>query len=401
MAGIYIHVPFCQKKCIYCGFYSVVNSSLLKQYILALKREILERKDFFTVATAGGATGRISTLYIGGGTPSVLTIYDLEEIVRAVTETFGDFVGRTLQHPDTVEFTIEVNPDDITPEYAAGLKALGVNRVSMGVQSFNNEHLRWMRRRHTAQQAIMAFDTLRAAGFSNISIDLIFGYEGLGAEEWKVAINQAVGLAPEHISAYQMSLDEKTSLELLARKGQYTAPSDESCAEQYALLQEVMCNAGYEQYEVSNFCKPGFYSRHNSNYWRRIPYLGLGPGAHSFIGHRRLWNKPDVVNYCKSASLSDSLTTLRGSETLSDIDIYNEIIMLRLRTTKGLILSELSYDERSLVERYLFTDRMQSVLSTLRQGKSLIVSTMPSDIILKIPPEKLFVSDGIILQLMY
>lgn len=395
MAGIYLHVPFCQSKCIYCGFYSVVNSSVQDQYVPALKREISERRDFFN--------NNISTLYIGGGTPSSLRVSELDGAVEAVAEGFKLPFGDRLDF----EFTVEVNPDDITPAYATGLKALGVNRVSMGVQSFNDEHLRWMRRRHSATEAVAAFDALREAGFGNISLDLIFGYAGLTMAEWKATLTQALALAPEHISAYQTSLDAHSALNNLARRGLYSAPSDEECAAQYALLQEVMAKAGYLQYEVSNFAKSGRRSHHNSNYWNRTPYLGLGPGAHSFCGRRREWNKNDVVKYC-ALSTCDKLsptafTDLRESELLSDRDIYNETVMLGLRTVNGLAFSALDAETRALVRRVLATPEMRETIAAL-EGEDCLLShgnllDPASDYILKIPPEKLFVSDDIILQL--
>ncbi len=305
MSGIYLHIPFCESKCIYCGFYSVAGSRHKEKFIPALKREILGRRDFF--ARNSSPDDIVSTLYVGGGTPSVLSISLLKEAVECLRESFRFTEGAFSPSvpPDVFEFTVEVNPDDITPEYAGGLYSLGVNRVSMGVQSFDDRHLAWMKRRHTSEQAVRAFHTLREAGFRNISLDLIFGYSMLTDKEWMCALKKITELSPEHISAYQMMLDEGTPLERSERGGTYTPPGEDVCAAQYAMLQSVLKQAGYIQYEVSNFAlrkeiagkRILLYSRHNSSYWNRIPYIGFGPGAHSFCGRKREWNLPDVEEY--------------------------------------------------------------------------------------------------------
>lgn len=229
------------------------------------------------------------------------------------------------------EFTVEVNPDDICRREGEALlktyRDCGVNRVSVGVQSFHNEHLKWMNRRHDAAEAEKAVRLLKEY-FGNVSLDLIFGYAGLTDAEWEQDIRKAVSLGVQHISAYQMSLDPGSMLSKLADKGRYSEPDEDVCRRQYFLLQDILDEAGFEQYEISNFCRPGYHSRHNSAYWRREPYLGLGPGAHSFDGNRRRsWNADDLDRWLEGGT--------KEGENLSDTDIYNEKVMLGLRTSAG------------------------------------------------------------------
>lgn len=323
MAGIYVHIPFCASFCTYCGFYSeLCPAGGHTRYIEALRREIALRRSFFTPAD------RVRTLYFGGGTPSLLTRGELGAVCAALRENF-DLCALE-------EFTIEVNPEDIVqqPHLAAFYRECGADRISMGVQSFCDSHLKWMNRRHSAAQAREAFGILRSAGFENISIDLIFGYGGLTAQQWKYNLREAVALAPEHISAYQMSIDDGSALGRLAENGRYSEPDEELCAQQYALLQDTLEAAGYLQYEISNFARPGFYSRHNSAYWAREPYLGLGAAAHSFNGSDfRSWNPDSVERYC--AALEGGSLPSEGSERLGEREIYNERVMLGLRTVRG------------------------------------------------------------------
>ncbi|MCI1719886.1 MAG: coproporphyrinogen III oxidase family protein [Bacteroidales bacterium] len=431
MAGIYVHIPFCNSFCIYCGFYSVINKQIRESYIPALKREISGRRNFFDAGTEQNANSnfseagaKISTLYFGGGTPSVLQIPKLEEIVRCLKENFqfaaqvklpaggadkfaaegeGKFVaGREGKF----EFTVEVNPDDITPEYAAGLKSIGVNRISMGVQSFIDEHLKWMHRRHTSADAINAYHILRDAGFDNISLDLIFGFAGLTTQQWRYNLIKITSLRPDHISAYQLSIDEGTTLEALANHGKYEPLSADECAAQYAMLQDILSAAGYDQYEISNFarrvpassfsqsqscCNSPFQSQHNSNYWNKTPYLGLGPGAHSFDGHnQREWNFPNVINYCNPQTKE-----IRSGETLTEKDIFNESIMLGLRQINGLDLSTLNKDLLKII---------LPVIARLEDEHLLLQENLKDDsgrekFIIKIPTDKFFISDSIMRDL--
>ena len=283
----------------------------------ALCREAASSRSFFPEGTA------IRTVYFGGGTPSLLPPSDFSDICAALADSF-DLGG-------VEEFTVEVNPDDICRDGGEALlsvyRSCGVNRVSVGVQSFHDRHLKWMNRRHDAAEARRAVQLLKD-NFDNVSLDLIFGYAGLTDAEWEQDIRKAVSLGVQHISAYQMSLDSGSMLSKLADRGRYAEPDDEVCRRQYFLLQDILEEAGFVQYEISNFSRPGFHSRHNSAYWAREPYLGLGPGAHSFDGdRRRSWNADDLGRWLEGEA--------KEGETLSDTDIYNEKVMLGLRTSAG------------------------------------------------------------------
>lgn len=445
MAGIYIHIPFCSQYCTYCNFYSVKQLGLRDKFVDALCAEAFARRDFFNAANGGRSfVGRelsgdrgssVTTLYIGGGTPSVLSLEQLATVVGAVKENFGLVLSEgalcdAVRANKIEEFTIEVNPNDVTPEYAAGLVALGVNRVSMGVQSFKDEHLAWMNRRHNAAEGKRAVGILREAGISNISIDLIFGYAMLSDEDWEYNIREAISLKPQHISAYQMSIEPGSALGAMYKKGEYSGLSDEECEAQYRRLQSLLAEAGYDQYEISNFAlhsEDGRYrSKHNSSYWEGIPYLGLGPAAHSYTGilvsgecapaaddsgvlsssahlagtvqARRIWNNLSVKGYCdhyngsangrRSGEQGGELKCkgVNGYEELTATDIFNETIMLGLRKCAGFslelldaaLLGQIEADIARLVRRGLL----------VREGNNI-----------RIPSDKLFVSDSIIREL--
>lgn len=326
------------------------------------------------------------TLYVGGGTPSLMPPEDLQDIVSAVRHVdYGT---------EWEEFTVEVNPDDISPEYASALRHIGVNRISMGVQSFCNRSLKWMNRRHDAAGAEKAFRILRESGFDNISIDLIFGYDPSFGEFsdselmdlWIADLKKAMSLQPEHISAYQMGIDDGSTLMEMSESGRYFPPKDEVCAEQYAMLQSIASANGYLQYEVSNFALSGKEAVHNSAYWRRTPYIGLGPAAHSFDGQKRYWNVADIRQYIAYYS-EDSESRNAGaesplqSEVLTSEDVFVENVMLGLRTSTGIPenLPELNADKVSIM---LSTGSLVKVRDRLR-----------------IPSDKFFISDSIIRSL--
>ena len=313
---IYIHVPFCRSFCTYCDFYSEIGCGGE-----AFVKELLEEIEARSAEIAG--TLERNTLYIGGGTPSVLPLSCLERIVKAL-EGFGPFE----------EFTIEVNPDDITPEYTLGLRKLGVNRVSMGVQCLDDRVLRWMNRRHTASDAAKAFRTIREAGFDNVSVDVIFGLSadaaGYDTTVLEKTLEQILEWKPEHVSAYQLSIEEGSVLGSLTAEGKYREAPEELCREQYYLICRELGKAGYTHYEISNWALPGYESRHNSAYWSRTPYVGLGPGAHSLRTDGgcqvRSWNSPVLCGWKAE------------SETLSAEEIREEEIMLGLRTERGVVI---------------------------------------------------------------
>jgi oxygen-independent coproporphyrinogen-3 oxidase len=384
VAGIYIHIPFCNRFCTYCNFYSVKGKALRNSFVAALHREIETKKHFFH---GSGVTPQ--TVYVGGGTPSLLQASQLGEILSHIREAFN-FIP--------VEATVEVNPDDITPQYALELFQAGFNRVSMGVQSFHDSHLQWMNRRHTGEQAVQAYRYLRDAGFANISLDLIFGYGGLSMQQWKENVGKMMELSPEHISAYQMSIEPGSALSKLLERGEYDLVPDSLCHEQYSVLQQMLSHGGYTQYEISNFARSSsegnlLISKHNSSYWTKEPYLGLGPAAHSYNGRQRLWNGSSVTAYCRHYA-EGAVGTMSGRphaefggyEELTAEDVFNESIMLGLRTVEGVLLSSL--DQSLLLEIKGEILRHCRLGNLVKDGDKI-----------RIPSEKLFVSDGIIKDL--
>ena len=331
------------------------------------------------------APGAVNTLYIGGGTPSVLPLDVLRRIVDALLSSRSLRRGENtvgVQSPFE-EFTVEVNPEDIVEKggkYVRGLLETGVDRVSMGIQSFDDGILRWMNRRHSAAGAVEAFRILRRCGVRNISVDLIFGLSQLADDVWKDTIERALELAPEHISAYQLSIEEGSALAKLVADGRYIEASDEQCRHQYDVLCQTLRQAGYHHYEISNFARPGFEAVHNSAYWSRVPYIGLGPGSHSLTGDTRSWNSQELPHRSPDGSPA---TYSRTSETLSPEDIRVERIMLPLRTDKGLEAAEL----------YSLADRAV-IHSLLNEG-----ALEKQDGSIRIPESRLFTSDEIIREL--
>ncbi len=422
---IYIHIPYCRSFCTYCDFYSEIpagcgtgRAAEFQPFVDALCSEIAFR--------AAEIPFEHNTLYIGGGTPSVLPLCDLQRIVAALPAGGFD------------EFTIEVNPDDIVShgiEYVRGLRQLGVNRVSMGVQSMDDGVLRWMNRRHNAAAARQAYRLLLDGGIDNISIDLIFGFgSGIGSVQgaslsgvgtgqpgenaglsgcsglWERTIEEALdiggdGVPPRHISAYQLSVEPGSALAEMVADGRYTEASDELCARQYETLCRRLAEAGYDHYEVSNFAQPGYEARHNSAYWQHTPYIGFGPAAHSFLpdqrgesgaaelgaltgqenpgsapsGFIRRWNKPDVSAYIKAAQIGD-WSSISDGEILTADQFRTEKIMLSLRTDKGIERDFLAPDAH--IETLLATGALVAAGDRLR-----------------IPEDHFFVSDDIISDL--
>ena len=272
MAGIYLHIPFCKTRCIYCDFYSTTRSELKTRYVQALCRELTMRKEYLKGED-------IETIYFGGGTPSQLEKEDFEQIFDTIREHYG------LNHCQ--EITLEANPDDLSQEYLEMLSSLPFNRLSMGIQTFDDATLKLLRRRHNARTAIEAIDRCRKAGFQNISIDLIYGLPGETKERWENDLRQAISLNVEHISAYHLIYEEDTPIYNMLKQHQISEVDEDSSLEFFTLLIEHLQKAGFEHYEISNFCRPGKYSRHNTSYWKGIAYLGCGPSAHSFDGMTR------------------------------------------------------------------------------------------------------------------
>jgi oxygen-independent coproporphyrinogen-3 oxidase len=334
MAGLYIHIPFCASRCIYCGFYSTTRLDLRQQYVDALIRELVEVGKSKMLKDDS-----ISTVYLGGGTPSQLTIPQLHQLFDAI------YIYNKVE--SGAEVTIEMNPDDVSVPYADTLRQLGINRVSMGAQTFDDERLRWLNRRHTVAQVGQAVTILRAAGIRNISIDLMYGFPDETIDDFVRDIDEVIKLDVEHISAYCLMIEEGT--ELYRRYGdkrvrEYDDSKEETERKMYELLIDKLTAAGYEHYEISNFARPSFRSRHNSSYWTGVPYIGLGAAAHSFDGHLRSWNVSDIRQYIAAVNRDERLNE---EEELSATDFYNERVMLGLRTCEGVDLSALSDDERN------------------------------------------------------
>lgn len=316
---IYIHIPFCHRKCTYCAFYSVVSTAHLNEYLNALCREIEVRE---------WPNQPIRTLYFGGGTPSLLSPSQLRQVV--------DALRRRFDLSQIEEATLECNPEDLTPEYIKALLELKLfNRLSIGIQSFNDNDLRTLNRRHSAAMAFEAVCNATEAGFDNISIDLIYGLPSQDIDGWQRNLDAVATLpkAVKHLSAYSLTVEPGTILSRQIEIGKVKPTSETTLIEQYNTLCNWALDNGFEQYEISNFARPVFHSRHNSRYWTREPYLGLGASAHSFDGNSRRWNTADIAKYIDSLANGDAE---HGSETLTDTDAYNELVITSLRTTAGI-----------------------------------------------------------------
>ena len=316
MAGIYIHIPYCSQKCIYCNFYSIATKKSKDNYIRAIIKEIEKRNTYLSTP--------IKTLYFGGGTPTCLNKEQITQIIFALKENLD------LSHLE--EATIEANPEDANPEFLEHLLNLGFNRISYGIQSFNDDDLKLLNRRHNSKTAINAIELSRKVGFSNISFDLMFNLPNMTLEKWEKNLEKAIELNPEHISCYSLTLEEGTMLDKLVNKKVISLPYENESIIQFNKTKSYLEQAGFEHYEISNYCKPGFKSKHNSSYWRAEEYLGLGAAAHSFNISSRSWNPENIEEYISNIDNNISPFT----EILSEEDKYKEYIMLSLRTKEGI-----------------------------------------------------------------
>lgn len=319
MAGLYVHIPFCRSKCAYCDFYSTPRMERMEEYVDALIAEYALRRD-----EVGGS---FNTLYIGGGTPSALPSPLLGRLLDA------------LVRPGMEEITIEANPDDMTPAYARDIASMGVNRVSMGFQSMIDMELQSVGRRHTSRQSIEAVAALRDCGIGNISGDLIYGLPSQTPESWRQSVETVMSMELPHLSAYSLSYEPGTRLSAMLAAGKIQELDDETCGEMYAILCKVAKRHGYEHYEISNFSRPGYRSRHNSSYWDYTPYLGLGCAAHSFDGSVRRNNPSNLKAYLDSITNG---TVCYVTESETDTDRYNDYLITALRTSEGIDLGRMA-----------------------------------------------------------
>jgi oxygen-independent coproporphyrinogen-3 oxidase len=317
MAGIYIHIPFCKQRCSYCDFYTRVAPRQINDTVNAIIREMEIRRDYLK-------DDFIQTIYFGGGTPSLLSAEQFQWIFETLFLIF--------KIKNDAEITFEANPDDLTPSFFESIHSLPFNRISIGIQSFDDDELKKINRRHTGNEAIAAFQNARNAGFRNISIDLIYGLPLQTKQSWEIQLQKAFELNPEHISVYGLTYEEGTPLHKLRELGRITSAADAEMIDMHLFMLQKMESAGYEAYEISNFAKSGFRSQHNSAYWKMKPYLGLGPSAHSFDGKSRSWNVSSIKNYNQAVFANEVFTE---SELLSTDEKYNEYVMVSLRTKEG------------------------------------------------------------------
>lgn len=336
MAGIYVHVPFCKTRCIYCGFYSTTDLSRVPQYVDRVVCELNER--------CGYLNGEmVDTVYFGGGTPSILAVDDIKRVLDSIYNIYNV--------RENVEVTVEGNPDDMTEERLRMLSSIGVNRLSMGVQSFDDARLCFLGRRHTSAQAMRAVRLAQACGFDNISIDLMFGFPGQTLDEWKADVERAFQLGVQHFSAYSLMYEEGTVLDRMREDGRVEEVDEEVSRAMFEYLVDAAADAGFLHYEISNFCLPGMQSRHNSSYWYGVPYLGVGAGAHSYDGLNRCYDVESLADYISGKPVV--------VEVLNDDERYDEYVFTALRTADGVDLHRLAQS--------FGQDRHDSFLSVARK----------------------------------
>jgi len=370
MAGIYIHIPFCKSKCGYCGFYSLPSLKLKDRFLETLKAEIVERQDYLKQRSHCGLDPQspslkdnplIHTIYFGGGTPSLLSVDEIGDILHLIKDTYAV--------ASNAEITLEANPDTLSPEYLEGLRNLGVNRLSIGIQSFFDDDLKYLSRRHDASHARQCIAWAKQAGFSNISIDLIYGLPSSNAEQWNRNLDLFFEMDLPHLSAYALTLEPNSILTKQIELGKALPVNDDDALRDYEILCRRAKENGYLHYEISNFCQMGMHSKHNASYWFGTPYIGFGPSAHSFDGTSRQWNVASVEQYCDASrhcERSEAIQTtnldcfvanaprndakrIQEKETLSPEQRYDEYVMLRLRTHWGI---DLKWLKREMGERF-------------------------------------------------
>ncbi len=374
MAGIYIHIPFCKRKCHYCNFFSLASSRSKVDFLAALKKEIGSRSGYLTGTT-------INTLYFGGGTPSLYHPDDIREIIAEIAR-------HTTVH-ETPEITLEANPDDLTRAALSGFLHAGITRLSIGIQSFHDEDLLFLNRTHNSRQAIDSIRSAQDTGFENVSLDLIYGIPGLTDEKWEENLETAIGLSVLHISAYALTVEPGTAMDLFVRQGKMAAPSDEAALFHFRMLREKLTQSGYLHYEIANFAKPDFFSQHNSNYWKGTPYLGLGPSAHSYNGISRRWNVSNLGRYLAATNNGEDCFE---EELLSLSQRYNEFVMTSLRTMWGCSTERVREEFGPQFYQHLMRESAHHLL----EGNLLL-----SDGLMYISEKGKFLADGIISDLFF
>jgi len=374
LAGIYIHVPFCHRKCSYCDFYSVGKSKLNDDFPELIVRELNLRKDYLP-------TNQIETVYFGGGTPSLLSTSQIEVILTGINKIFSV--------SSSPEITLEANPDDLTLELLLGYKQAGINRVSIGVQSFNDNELEFLGRRHNAQRAFDAVKQIYQAEILNVSLDLIYGLPNSSISSWEFSLKKAIELGVQHLSCYHLTYEESTPLTRKLNKGLFHSVDEDLSIRQFDLLRQITQENGYLHYEISNFAKEGFISKHNSSYWQGIPYLGVGPSAHSFNVETRQWNPASIEEWANG--IKECKPSFQ-SEEIDETSRFNEFLLTRLRTIWGV---DLNFVANTFNEKYIkFLQREME--KQIKKGNLIINSNN-----LTIPSESYFISDAILEDLFY
>ncbi len=334
MFGLYIHIPFCASKCAYCGFYSIPSTKRKADFLEALKHEMVSRKDYLHWE-------KVETVYFGGGTPSLLHLEEIEDILKTLHDCF--------EIDPEAEVTFEANPDTLSLEYLSGLRSLGVNRLSIGIQSFFDNDLRYLSRKHDSSHARQCLDWAKEAGFENISIDLIYGLPTSDADQWNRNLDLFFELDIPHLSAYALTLEPNAVLTKQIEMGKAMPISEEDSIRDYEILCHHAAEHGYVHYEISNFSQPGMHSRHNTSYWFGIPYAGFGPSAHSYDGKSRQWNVSSLEQYVENGKRRTGNVQLFEKEVLTMEQQYDEYVMLRLRTMWGI---DLKYMKREMGNRF-------------------------------------------------
>lgn len=370
MAGCYIHIPFCAQKCSYCDFHFSTNHTYQSEMVNALSMELeIRAKDW--------KEEEFKTIYFGGGTPSVLSVAQLDQLIRQVRTHYKLI--------NSVEITLECNPDDCSLENLTSWKKSGVTRLSIGIQSFNDEQLKWMNRSHKAADSLSAVQHAKQVGFDELSLDLMYGLPNMTLDEWKNQLLQISALNPEHISAYCLTVEQKTALSKWVKEGKLVVSNNDQQSEQFELLVSTLKEAGYEQYEISNFARDGHYSAHNTSYWKGAKYLGIGPSAHGYNQVERYWNQANNKAYMAGLR-NGQLPETR--EELTTFDRFNESLMIGLRTkwgvSKKLLFEQISPDEEwfQIVKDYedkklLFQTEEQIILTP--EGR-LLADAIASDL---------------------